>query len=38
MGWKSVLLRLFVGLAFAFWTLNGLAEAVFAVSDRYSVL
>jgi DNA-binding CsgD family transcriptional regulator len=36
MSWKSVALRLFVGLAFAFWAIQVLAVAVFAVGDRYS--
>jgi DNA-binding NarL/FixJ family response regulator len=32
---KSVALRLLVGLAVAFWVMNLLAVAVFAVPDRY---
>lgn len=36
MSWQSVAIRVFLGLAFAFWAINVLAVAVFAVGDRYS--
>ena len=36
MSWKSVALRAVTGLAFAFWSVQVLAVAVFAVGDRYS--
>lgn len=36
MTWKSVAVRAFLGLAFAFWAVQVLAVAVFAVGDRYS--
>lgn len=36
MTWRSAVLRGFLGLAFAFWAVQVLAVAVFAVGDRYS--
>lgn len=36
MTWKSIALRSFLALVFAFWAVNVLAVAVFAVGDRYS--